>query len=67
MFALASLLCSSIFFNSKHDFNHEKLMEIGLVEDLYRKIKMSDNEFTSTVTPEGKNSKQRVSSHESNK
>ena len=67
MFALASVLCSTIFFNSKIDFNHEKLMEIALIDDLYRKIKISDKDFNPTITPEGRGGKnERVSTHQEN-
>ena len=42
-------------------------MEIALIDDLYRKIKISDKDFNPTITPEGRGGKnERVSTHQEN-
>ena len=67
MFALAILLSSSIFFNSKTDFTTEKMMEVSIIEDIFRKIKINDQDISS-ATPDGsKGQRDRVSTSELNK
>jgi hypothetical protein len=64
MFALATLLSSSILFNSTTEFNEKSLLEIGLIEDIFRKIKITDQNFNVMGTPDGKKHKERISSNE---